>query len=357
MEKIFVKGCEAVAEAAVRAGCRFFAGYPITPQNEVPEYLARKLPQVGGIFVQAESEIASISMVFGAAAGGTRSMTSSASTGVSLMSEGISALAGAHLPAVICNFQRSGPGISNIQPSQQDYNQATKAHGHGAFRMLVLAPSTLQEAADMTYRAFDLADKYLNPVYLLLDGFTGAMMEPIVFPDPKSDEWILENKASKAGWALFDGNLREERRRAMGGRNDQEPDNIASAEMYERWKGTEVEYEETLTDDAELIITAYGISARFAGAAVKKLREEGLKVGLIRPVKVYPFPEEAFDKLDYTRVRGILSVEMSIPANFAEDVKYAACRRAPVKTCLSSGGNILELDAILDAARELYGSR
>ena len=187
-EKIFMKGCEAVAETAVRAGCRFFAGYPITPQNDVPEYFARRMPSVNGVFIQGESEVASSNMAYGAAAAGVRSMTSSSSCGISLKSEAISWMAGANLPVVIANFQRGGPGIGTIQPAQQDYNQATKASGNGGFRMLVLSPSTLQEAVDMTWEAFELADKYSKPVLLLMDGFTGTMMEPVELPEPLTEE-------------------------------------------------------------------------------------------------------------------------------------------------------------------------
>lgn len=199
-EKIFMKGCEAVAETAVRAGCRFFAGYPITPQNDVPEYFARRMPQVGGVFIQGESEVASANMAYGAAAAGVRSMTSSSSCGISLKSEAISWMAGARLPVVVANFQRGGPGIGTIQPAQQDYTQATKASGNGGFKMLVLSPSTLQEAVDMTWEAFDLADKYSNPVLLLMDGFTGTMMEPVVLPEAKTPEEVAAIRATKT-WA------------------------------------------------------------------------------------------------------------------------------------------------------------
>ena len=194
MARIFMKGTEAVAEAAVRAGCRFFAGYPITPQNEVPEYLARRLPEVGGVFVQGESEVASINMVYGAASTGTRSMTSSSSPGISLKSEGISYCAAAKIPMVYCNFARGGPGVGSIQPAQQDYLQATKASGNGGFRMLVLAPSTVQEAVDLTVLAFDWADRDRTPVLLLADGVIGTMMEPVVLPEPKTDEEIAAIK-------------------------------------------------------------------------------------------------------------------------------------------------------------------
>lgn len=267
-----MKGTEVVAEAAVRAGCRFFAGYPITPQNEVPEYLARKMPEVGGVFVQGESEVASANMLYGAAASGTRSMTSSSSCGISLMSEAISWMALSNLPAVICNFQRGGPGIGSIQPAQQDYKQATKASGNGGFQMLVLAPSGVQEAAD----------------------------------------------------------------------------------MYRQWKNDEVSYENYLVEDAQLIITAYGISARICRSVVDRMREEGYRVGMIRPKKLNPFPEEAFDSLNYEALKGILSVEMSIPEQYGEDVRIAVRGRTRVDYCLTSGGTILDAEDVYQKALEFF---
>ena len=354
-EKKFMKGCEAVAEAAIRAGCRFYAGYPITPQNDVPEYFSRRMPQVGGVFLQGESEVASANMLYAGAMSGTRSMTTSSSCGISLMSEAISWMAMNHLPAVIGNFQRGGPGIGSIKPSQQDYFQATKAHGNGGFQMLVLAPSTLQEAADMTYEAFDLADKYSFPVYLLLDGFTGTMMETVTMPPMKSDEEIAAIKASKT-WVPRgrekDGTLHG--RRVAQERIDC---NRQEAEMYELWQREEVRWEEYLTEDAELIISSYGISARIARAVVTDLRKEGYKVGLIRPIRVNPFPTEAYEKLDYGRLRGILCTEMSIPALFAVDVRNAVHGRTPIDTALSSGGEIITADAIYEAAVRMYGNK
>lgn len=356
-ERIFMKGCEAVAEAAVRGGCRYFAGYPITPQNEVPEYFSRRLPQVGGIFMQGESEVASVNMVFGATAAGVRAMTSSSSTGISLKSEGIAWLAGARMPAVIANFQRGGPGIGTIQPAQQDYNQATKASGSGGFQMLVLAPADLQEAVDMTYKAFDLAEKYNNPVLLLMDGFTGTMMEPVVLPEPVSDERLAEIRAAKKHVAT--GKHGEEQHVVSCGPGlnpniSQEEMNKEAAEMYRGWEKDEVEYEEYLTDDAEIILSAYGISARIAKSAVNILRGEGYKVGFIRPIKVNPFPKAVYDSLDFSRVRGILCCEMSIPAQFAVDVENVVHGRCAIDTALSSGGLSLERSYIIEKAKELY---
>ncbi|HIQ87799.1 MAG TPA: 3-methyl-2-oxobutanoate dehydrogenase subunit VorB [Candidatus Scatomorpha gallistercoris] len=355
-EKIFMKGCEAVAETAVRAGCRFFAGYPITPQNDVPEYFARRMPQVNGVFIQGESEVASANMAYGAAAAGVRSMTSSSSCGISLKSEAISWMAGARLPVVIANFQRGGPGIGTIQPAQQDYMQATHASGNGGFRMLVLSPSTLQEAVDMTWEAFELADKYHNPVILLMDGFTGTMMEPVVLPDPLTDEQIAAIRATKTYAAT--GKKGGPQHKVMCGpgldtRVSQMQMNIQADEMYRGWKETEVDYEDYLTEDAEIILTAYGISGRIAKSAVNILRGEGIKAGLIRPKKVYPFPDVAYEKLPLEKLRGIVCAEMSIPAQFAEDVSNVVHGRTKIVTALSSGGEVLDRSTILDAARSL----
>ncbi len=356
MARVFMKGTEAVAEAAVRAGCRFFAGYPITPQNEVPEYMSRKLPEVGGVFIQGESEVASVSMVYGAASAGTRSMTSSSSPGISLKSEGISYCASARIPMVYANFARGGPGVGSIQPAQQDYLQATKASGNGGFRMPVLAPATVQEAVDLTVLAFDWADRDRTPVLLLADGVIGTMMEPVELPPAKTDEEVAAIKESKKSWALVGHKLDYAHRAWI------EPGtwstavlqqrNGEAAAMYERWKA-EAMVEEYCTEDAELILTAYGISGRIAKSAVNLLRKEGIRAGLIRPITVYPFPTAAYDRLDYGRVKAILDVEMSIPALFVEDVQAAVKDRAPIETCLCSGGNIMSREAVLEAARKL----
>lgn len=358
-ERVFMKGCEAVAEAAVRSGCRFFAGYPITPQNEIPEYFSRRMPEVNGVFVQGESEVASVNMVYGAACAGVRSMTSSSSCGIALKSEGIAWLSASSLPAVICNVSRGGPGIGTIQPAQQDYNQATKASGNGGFRMIVLAPATVQEAVDMAYASFDYADKYRKPVLILMDGLIGAMMEPVILPPMRSEEEVAAIRASK-DWAPR-GNKGGPNHNILGGvglsKLRMQDLNTQDAEMYEKWKETEVDVEMYLTDDAEYILTGYGTSARVAKSVVNTLRSEGIKAGLIRPRKLFPFPEKAFSELDYTRVKGILDVEMAIPALYVEDVKNAVCGRAPVETSLRSGGEIIERRDVLAAARKLCGAK
>lgn len=350
MERTFMKGCVAIAEAAVRAGCRFYAGYPITPQNDLPEHMARRLPGVGGVYIQGESEVASINMVYGAAASGTRAMTSSSSCGMSLKSEGISYIAGADVPAVICSVQRGGPGVGVIQPSQQDYFQATKAHGNGGFRLLVYAPASLQEAVDLTYQAFEKADFYRKPVMILLDGVQGTMMEPVVLPRQLTEEEVRAAKEATKTWSLNGRNGGVRHKIDSNYRPHHEAHNMHDAEIYETWKREEVVAEEYMVDDAELVIAAYGISARIALTAIAYLREQGYKVGMIRPITVFPFPYASFRKLDFERVKGVLSVEMSIPAQFAEDVEFALMGRCPMETCLRSGGEIMSSRQVVDAA-------
>ncbi len=320
MARIFMKGCEAIAEAAVRAGCRFFAGYPITPQNEIPEYFARRMPQVNGTFVQGESEVASVNMVY-------------------------------------CNVQRGGPGVGAIQPAQQDYNQATKASGNGGFRMMVLAPSTVQEAVDFTYKAFDYADRDRNPVLVLADGVIGTMMEPVELPEMKSDEEIAAIKDSKKAWACIGHELDYANRAWIQPGNwstvAMQKANEDAAAMYRRWAEEDVQVEEYQMEDAEIVLTAYGICGRIAASAVDMLRAEGIKAGMIRPITVYPFPYAAYDKIDYAKCKGIVSVEMSIPAQFAVDVEAAVKERCKVTTCLCSGGNIMSREAVIETVKKV----
>ena len=352
MARKFMKGCEAIAEAAVRSGCRFFAGYPITPQNEIPEYFARRLPEVGGVFVQGESEVASINMVYGAAQTGTRSMTSSSSCGSSLKSEGISFCASARIPMVYCNIQRGGPGIGAIQPAQQDYFQATKASGNGGFRMMVFAPSTVQEAADMTYAAFDYAQRDCNPVLILADGVLGTIMEPVELPPIRTEEEVRALKDALKSRSLAGHSAEEKVLILPGGWAGQEDRCKANAAMYETWE-KDIQVEEYEVDDAEVIIAAYGTSARIAKSAVNALREEGYKVGLIRPKTVSPFPYHSFEQLDFNRVKAVLDVEMSIPAQMVYDVNLAVKGRCRVETCLRSGGEIIDRREIVHAVKAL----
>ncbi|SHI85458.1 2-oxoglutarate ferredoxin oxidoreductase subunit alpha [Dethiosulfatibacter aminovorans DSM 17477] len=349
MEMRFMKGNEAIAEAAVRAGCRFFAGYPITPQNEIPEYMSRRLPEVDGTFVQGESEVASINMIFGAAATGTRAMTSSSSPGISLKSEGISYLAGAELPAVIVNVMRGGPGLGQITPAQTDYLQATKAAGHGGFKMIVLAPSTIQEAVDLTYKAFDYAERDKNPVMIASDGCIGAMMEPVVLPEFKEPPAY-----NFAGRAKFNPNYKS----VSSSENfeaAQEVFNKKLADMYEDWNKNDALFEEYMTEDAEYIIASYGISARVSKTAIKTLRKEGIKIGLVRPITLSPFPYEAYAKLDSSKVKRIIDVEMAIPAQMIDDVKIAVEGRIPVSSYGRTGGNIITDDNIIDGVMNIIG--
>lgn len=356
MARVLMKGCEAIAEAAVRAGCRFFAGYPITPQNEIPEYFARRLPEVGGNFVQGESEVASINMVYGAASVGARSMTSSSSPGIALKSEGISYCAAARIPMVYANISRGGPGVGAIQPAQQDYFQATKASGNGGFEMIVLAPATVQEAVDLTCKAFELADRDRNPVLILADGVIGTMMEPVELPEMMSDEEIAAIRESKKKWACI-GHPLDYAHRAwiqpgQWDTNKMQAVNEEALRLYNSWE-KDVMVEEYCTEDAEVVITAYGISGRIAKSVVEMMRAEGKKVGLIRPITVHPFPKASFEKLDYGTCRAILDVEMSIPAQLAEDVDHAVRGRCPIETCLCSGGNIMSREAVVEAVEKL----
>lgn len=354
MARVFMKGCEAIAEAATRSGCRFFAGYPITPQNEIPEYFARRMPEVDGVFVQGESEVASVNMLYGAVQTGTRSMSSSSSTGISLYSEGVSYCAAARLPIVYVNVGRGGPGIGAIQPAQQDYMQATKASGNGGFRMIVLAPSTVQEAVDMTYEAFDLAERDNSPVLILTDGVLGTMMEPVELPVMKSAEEVAALKEARRHISAVGHNPEEQVRILPGGVGGGfEPVNIAAAEMYKRWEENDVRVEEYMVDDAEIVLAAYGISARICKVAVKKLREEGIKAGLIRAITINPFPYASYENLDFNRVKGILDVEMSIPAQMRWDVDHAVHGRCQINECLRSGGEIMTLGKVMEEARKL----
>ena len=348
MARVFMKGTEAIAEAAVRSGCRFFAGYPITPQNEIPEYFARRMPEVGGVFVQGESEVASVNMVYGAAQSGTRAMTSSSSCGISLKSEGISFCASARIPMVYVNVQRGGPGIGAIQPAQQDYLQATRASGNGGFRMMVFAPATVQEAVDMTYAAFDYAQRDRNPVLILTDG----VLEPVSLPEMRSDEEVKRLKDKLSDWALVGHPADKKALILPGGWTGQEDRCKANAAMYDTWE-KDVQVEEFMTEDAELILTAYGVCGRIAKSAVRILRAQGYQVGLIRPKTVSPWPYASFDKLDYSRVKAVLDVEMSIPAQLVLDVTLAVKERCPIYTCLRSGGEIMSRDQAVAAAKAI----
>jgi 2-oxoglutarate ferredoxin oxidoreductase subunit alpha len=350
MESVFIKGCEAIGEAAVRAGCRFFAGYPITPQNELPEYLSVRLPEVGGVYVQGESEIASINMIFGAASTGTRCMTSSASPGLALKSEGISCALGSKLPFVLSIIQRGGPGHGIIFPAQQDYTMAVHAPGHGGIKFFVYAPSTVQEAVDLTYKAFDVADKYRTGVLILGDGILSTIIENVTFPPmreladlPKHEDWKVTVRDEGKARLITSYNPPDKA----------EQENIRMGKMYEEWEKTETMHQEYKCDDAEVIICAYGSTGRICEEVVDELRSEGIKIGLFRPITLHPFPAFVFEKLDYSRVKLMVSVEMAIPGQLVEDVKSYVARRCRVEHFGRSGGIIITPGEIVSAIKKM----
>lgn len=342
-EKVLMKGNEVLAESAMRAGCKHFFGYPITPQTELSAYMSKHMPKIGGTFLQAESEVAAINMVYGAAAAGARAMTSSSSPGISLKSEGVSYIAGADLPAVIINVMRGGPGLGSIQPSQSDYWQATKALGHGDFQMVVYAPSTVQEMADYTYKAFDIADEYRMPVMILADGLLGQMMEPVELRDP------IE-KLPERPWACTGHNNEREHNVANSlylTAEDLDRINHERFERYELIKEREQISEEFLCDDADIIVVAFGAAARIARNAVRAAREQGIKAGLFRPVTLWPFPVDALEKT-VSHAKGYLAVEMNM-GQMVEDVRLVVAGRAPVEFYGRTGGVIPTPDEVLDA--------
>ncbi len=345
-KKVLMCGNEAAGEAAIQAGCRFYAGYPITPQNELTAYMAGRMPEVGGTFIQSESELAAVSMVFGASAAGARAMTSSSSPGISLKQEGISYLAGNELPAVIVNMMRGGPGLGNIGPSQSDYFQATKGGGHGDYNMAVLAPSTVQELADLMELAFELADKYRNPVLVLADGIIGQMMEPVEikksYPEPSEKDWILTGASGRESRVIRSLLLKE---------GELERHNNHLQEKFRRMKESELLHEEIMIDDAELVIVAYGTSARIAKSAVTNVRKEGINAGMIRPVTLWPFPEKPISAVS-ERVKSFLVVEMSA-GQMIEDVRLAVEGRAPVHFYGRTGGEMPSVDEIEKKIKEI----
>ena len=345
-ERVLMKGNEAIAEAAIRAGCRHYFGYPITPQTEVAAYMAKKLPKIGGVFLQAESEIASINMVYGAAATGTRVMTSSSSPGISLKSEGLSYIAGSDVPAFVVNVQRGGPGLGGIQPSQSDYFQATKGGGHGDYRMIVLAPASVQEMASLTIKGFNLADKYLMTSMILADGTIGQMMEPISFEE-------VEIETYEKPWALTGTECK--RKHNIVNSLYLKPDELEAKnfERYERYaivEENEPMWEEFMMEDAEICVVAFGIASRVAKNAVVAAREEGIKVGLIRPITLWPFPTKAL-RSAADKVKAFVSVELNM-GQMIEDVRLATECKRPVSLCNRAGGMIPSPAQVLESIRE-----
>ena len=348
-ERVLMKGNEAIAQAAISAGCRHFFGYPITPQTEVAAYMSKMMPKVGGVYLQGESEVASINMVLGAAAAGVRVMTSTSSPGISLMSEGISYIAGSDVPCVIVNVQRGGPGLGGIQPSQSDYFQATRSTGHGDFHLIVFAPSTIQETVDLVAKAFDIGDKYRMPVMILSDGMLGQMMEPVVLPEET-------NTAQEKPWAAC-------------GHQDKRKHNVINSlyidpnelerlvrerfEKYKQIQATEQMAEEYLTDDADVVIVAYGASSRVSRSAVDMARKQGIKAGLIRPITLWPYPVDTIKKAAKTAKR-FLSVEMSM-GQMVDDVRLAVEGKVPVDFYGRTGGIIPTPKEVYDKIVELNG--
>lgn len=351
LERVLMKGNEALCESAIIAGCRYYFGYPITPQNEVPAYMSRRLPEVGGVFLQAESELAAINMVWGASCAGKRVMTSSSSPGISLMQEGISYLAGAELPAVIVNMVRGGPGLGNIAAAQSDYFQATRGGGHGDYYTIVLAPASVQELANIMIDAFDLADIYRNPVIVLGDGVLGQMMEPLVLPKPSNreipdkGEWIIDGAKGRKPRVIK--SLRLNPQPAL------EEHVLELKEKYDRIRANEVRYEEYMLEDAEIIIVAFGTASRVARSVINRMREEGVRVGLFRPITLWPFP---YDRLgayaDKGDVKLFIDVEMNL-GQMIEDVRLSVNGKKDVLFYGRTGGMIPEENELIQKILEV----
>ncbi|MBE5038891.1 3-methyl-2-oxobutanoate dehydrogenase subunit VorB [Ructibacterium gallinarum] len=349
-KKVLMKGNEALAEAAIRSGCRFFFGYPITPQTELAAYMAKQMPKRGGTFLQAESEIAAINMVYGAAGAGARVMTSSSSPGISLKQEGISYIAGADLPCVIINIVRGGPGLGGIQPAQSDYFQATKGGGHGDYHLLVFAPSSVQEMADLIGTAFDKADQYRMPAMIMGDGMLGQMMEPVAFQEERDPSSLPEKP-----WATT-GTMMKRKKNIINSLylTPEELENLNNdrQKRYQTIMENEVRVEEYQTEDAELIFVAYGTIARITMSAVNMLREEGIKAGLIRPITLWPFPTEAiYARAAAETSKAFMAVEMS-QGQMIEDVRLAVNGKKPVYFYGRNGGMVPDQEAIVKQAKQ-----
>ncbi|MBI5535432.1 MAG: 3-methyl-2-oxobutanoate dehydrogenase subunit VorB [Deltaproteobacteria bacterium] len=340
-ERLLMKGTEAIAEAAIRAGCNFFFGYPITPQNEIPEYMSRRMPQVGGLYLQAESEVSAINMLYGAGGSGVRVMTSSSSPGVALMSEGFSYIIGSELPVVVVNIMRGGPGLGDIAPSQGDYAQMTKGFGHGDKHAIVLAPSTVQEAVDMMALAFDLADEYRNPVVLIGDGLIGQMMEPVVFPAtaPKQFDksWAATGHKGKDRKIIHSLYLEPE---------ELERHVLKLFRKFDAMEAKEQRHEMFMADDdPPIMICAYGTTARIAKTAMRELRKKGIKVGLFRPITAWPFPNVALEAI-VDKTRSFLCIEMNM-GQMIDDVRMVVRGRRPVSFYGRTGGVVPTVEEIV----------
>lgn len=346
MAKILLKGNDAIIRGAILGGCRIYFGYPITPASEIAEAAAKYMPRVGGTFLQAESEVAAINMVYGSAGSGVRVMTASSSPGISLKQEGVSYAAGAELPCVIVDIMRGGPGLGNIAPEQSDYNQVVKGGGHGNYKCPVLAPNSGQEMSDLTQLAFEIGEKYRTPVYILADGYTGQMMEPVEFGEPLMDlprhDWALyadkESKHNLISSIYLDPEELEEHNRKL-------------QRKYKEIEKNELRVEEFMTDDADYIVMGYGIVSRILKTVVEKLRAEGVKIGLLRPITLFPFPNKHIGELS-ERVKKILVVEMS-NGQMVQDVKLASLCNCPVEFYGRMGGVVPSLAELLEQAKKL----
>ncbi len=345
--KVLMKGNEAIAEAAIRAGCDAYFGYPITPQTEVLEYMSRRMPELGRAFVQAESELGAINMVYGAACTGVRTMTTTSSPGYSLMQESVSYLAMSFVPCVIVNIMRGGPGLGNIQPAQGDYFQMTKGGGHGDYNLIVLAPSTVQETVDLVVEAFDLADKYLQPVTVIADGLIGQIMEPVEFPETGK---IVRPEHP---WALTGARDREKNviTSLYLGAQKLEHENLKLQALIQRIRDSEVRYSEYMMEGAEMVVVAYGTAGRIVQTAVKQARAEGIPVGLFRPISMFPFPGQRLEEIARA-VRNILVVELSA-GQMIEDVRLAAQGRVPISFYGKMGGVVPLPEDVLGQIRKL----
>jgi 2-oxoglutarate ferredoxin oxidoreductase subunit alpha len=345
--KVLMKGNEAIAEAAIRAGCDAYFGYPITPQTEVLEYMSRRMPELGRAFVQAESELGAINMVYGAACTGARVMTTTSSPGYSLMQEGISYIAMSFVPCVVVNIMRGGPGLGNIQPSQGDYFQMTKGGGHGDYNLIVLAPSTVQETVDLIIEAFDLADKYSQPVTVIADGMIGQIMEPVEFPALK------EPVRPERPWALTGAKGRKKNviTSLFLGAQNLERENIRLQKIIDEIRVNEVRYTEYMMDGAEIVLVAYGTAGRIVQTAVKQARAEGIPAGLFRPISMFPFPYDRLDEIADS-AQQILVVELSA-GQMIEDVRLATRCRIPISFFGKMGGVVPLPDDVLDEIRKL----
>jgi len=350
-EKLLMKGSEAIAEAAIRAGAMAFFGYPITPQNETPEYFSRRMPELGRVFLQAESEVAAINMVYGAACTGTRAITTSSSPGISLMQEGFSYIANTNVPCVVVNAMRGGPGLGDIAPAQADYFQSTKGGGHGDYHSIVIAPHTVQEEADLMFDAFELADKYRIMVVVLVDGLLGQMMEPVEFKD-----WVDVKKFKTPEWATVGQGDRAQRNILISFdilAEGLEKMNLVLQNKYAKIRENEVRFEEYKMDDADYAITAFGTVARIAKTTIELARNEGIKVGLIRPITLYPFPEKVIENRA-SNVKFFFDTEMN-EGQMLEDVKLSVNGKKPVYFHGRLGGIVPTAEEILDEFKKHLG--